>query len=238
VATAPEEEEFDDGNEPDPGVGIYRWRLASALAGRGRKSNGELLPDRVRYRAPPADADSNASIRSLAFSPDGSVLAAGLWRTQVLRWEFPSGRALPSLAVPPRQVKTRRGYLPFVPPAWRLAFSPDGQTVAAADETVTLYDATTAATRATLPAGPAVRYGLGRPAGTYVHDLAFHPTEQMLATVCGDAVLRWWDGTTAAARESFDCGVGPLTAVAFSPDGCVCAAAGANGQVALVDVDR
>lgn len=238
VVAAGGEEEGGEEDEPEPGIGIYRWRVEAAMAGRGPTVRGDLLPGKVVFRAPPSDVDADDSRRSLAVSPNGNILAAGLWRTQVFRWEFPSGRTLPPLVVTPRQVKTRRGDPPFVPPAWRLAFSADGQTVAVADETVTLFDVGTVAVRATLPAGPAVRYGLGRPAGPYVHDLAFHPTERLLATACGDAILRWWDGTTGAAREAFNCGIGPLTAVAFSPDGCVCAAAGGKGQVALLDVDR
>jgi WD40 repeat protein len=223
--------------EEDVRCGVYRWRVSSLLAGRGRKSNGEFLP-REFVATPRPTVWSHDSNRSLAFSPGGTVLAAGLWRDQVPRWAFPSGAALPSVIVKQRPTKVRRGHPPPAPLAWRLAFSADGQTLAVADETVTLYETGTVTRRAALPAGPAIRHGIGRPPGPYVHDLAFHPSEPLLATACGDEVLHWWDGVTGAERATFDCGIGPLTAVAFSPDGCVCAAAGEGGRVALVDVDR
>ncbi|MFO0842836.1 MAG: hypothetical protein U0797_10635 [Gemmataceae bacterium] len=223
--------------EEDTRSGIYWWRVNSVLAGRGPRSNGEFLPEKRYLPTPRPDVWNYNSARSLAFTPDGTVLAAGLWQAQVSRWEFASGRGLPPLGVTPRRAKSRRRH-PAPTPAWRLAFSADGQTLAVADETVTFYEANTAAPRATLPAGPSVRHGPGRPPGPSVLDLSFHSSESLLATACGDEVLRWWDGLTGAARQTFDCGVGPLTAVAFSPDGCVCAAGGEGGHVALVDVDR
>jgi WD40 repeat protein len=226
----------------EPGVGqpngVYRWRVDSALAGRGPKLHRGLLPEEELITPHPVDVSPQDSSRTLAFSRDGSVLAGGLWRGQVPLWEFPSGQALPPLSVTPRRVKRSRHHPDPAPPPWRLAFSADGRTLAVADESVTLYEVSTGTPRAALPAGPAVSYALGHPPGPYVHDLAFHPSEPLLATACGDEVLRWWDGRTGSARQTFDCGVGPLTAVAFSPDGCVCAAAGDKGRVALVDVDR
>jgi hypothetical protein len=201
--------------------GIYRWNVESILKGSGRKSKGRFLPDSAVLPMPVPDVSGTEELgeglgRTLAFSPDGSSLAAGLWNAGVLRWGFPSGAELPA----PRS-KARPE-----PRAWRLAPSPDGRTLAVADKSVILYDVLTAAPRVTLP----------HPRSRSVLDLAFDPSGGVLATACGDRSVRWWDGTTGTARETFDWKIGRVTAVAFSTDGCLCAAAGEKGRIAVWDV--
>jgi hypothetical protein len=212
-----------------PRVGLYRWGVDAVLRGRGPKSAGALLPEPGFFlRMPGPDVIEWAKFgHSLAFAPGGGMLAAGLWNARVLCWEFPSGRELPG----PRLKKKRRN-----PRAWRLAFSPDGRMLAAADEGVALYDTGVAAPRAALPAGPPVTELEGAPARPTVFDLALDPSGRLLATACGEPLVRWWDASTGAKRETFDWGIGGVTAVAFSADGCVCAAGGEDGQVAVWDV--
>jgi WD40 repeat protein len=220
VNTAEEEDASDDA-----ATGIYHWSVARVVRNRGSKYEGHLLPDRGYL--PLANPDVQAVYglgKSLTFAPDGSTLAAGLWKDRVLCLEFPSGKGRPTPAV-----GTRRNL-----GGWPLAFSPDGGALAVADETVTLYEAGTGDQRVVLPAGPAVRvFRASRPV---VRDLAFDPTGRILATANGDPVVRWWDGATGSPLRSFDWGIGPVAAVAFSPDGCLCAAAGERGRVAVWDV--
>src|SRR5262249_61155907 len=89
--------------------------------------------------------------KSLALTPDGSTLAAGLWKDRILCLEFPSGKGRPTPAVGKRR---NLG-------GWPLAFSPDGGALAVGDETVTLYEASTGGRRVVLPAGPAGRFYRG-----------------------------------------------------------------------------
>jgi len=58
----------------------------------------------------------------------------------------------------------------------------------------------------------------------------------LLALACGDPLVRWSDGTTGPGRGEFDCDIGDATAVAFSPDGHLCAAGGQDGRVAIWEV--
>jgi hypothetical protein len=219
--------DVDDEAADAPRLGVYRWSVQAFVNGRGPKSGGRLLPEAGFFLPMPGpDVFGWAKFgRPLAAAPDGSALAAGLWNNRLVGWRLPEGGPLPA----PRLRKRKQ------PIAWRLAFSPDGRTLAAADETVTFYDTATGKPRATLPPGPNATYETLRPA-PFVFDLAYHPSGRLLATACGDAVARWWDATTGAARATFECGVGGVTAVAFSPDGRLCAAGGQGGRVAVWDV--
>src|SRR5262245_11410856 len=172
-------------------TGIYCWSLARVLKGRGKTWDKHLLADK-RF-LPLADPDVQAWHgvgKSLAISPDGSALAVGLWKDRVRYVEFPSGIDRPAPAV-----GTRRNL-----GAWPLAHSPDGRTLAVADETVTLYDASTGASRVVLPPGPPVQaFVHGRKPRPIVRDLAFSPNGRLLATIHGDPVVRWWDAASGAA---------------------------------------
>jgi WD40 repeat protein len=215
----------DDEEADAPRVGIYRWSVPAILRGRGPRSGGRLMPDPGFFLPMPRpDVFGWQRFgRGLAFAQGGGLLAAGLWNARVLGWQLPSGRPLPA----PRLKRRRR------PRAWRLGFSPDGRTLAVADEVVTLYEAATGSPRVVLPPGPAaVAHEAERP-GPNVFDLAFDPSGRLLATACGDRLVRLWDGATGAARGEVDCGVGGVTAVGFSPDGGLCAAGGREGRVAV-----
>ncbi len=209
-------------------LGVFRWTLKAVQNGRGKKSAGRLLPDKDFFLQMPQLGvfDWARFGNPFVISPDGSALAAGFWNERVLSWDVSSGAARPEI-----KVKKRKD-----PTAWRLAFSPDGQTLAVADETVTLYHVATAKPRTTLPRGPAFKHQ-SLPKRPLVFDVAFHPSGRTFATANGDSLVRIWDAQTGAERETYDWGVGSITAVAFSPDGNLCAAGGQHGQVAVWDVD-
>lgn len=152
------------------------------------------------------------STSALAFSPDGRRLVG----------VRPGGLDVWDVDTLARKTWRRR-----VTPAGPLAFSPDGQVLAAAVEgtTVTLLDVgdwTTA---------PTVRAEWLTPATS----LLFHPDGRLL-TAGHDGVVRLWNSTGGHPIDSFDWSVGPLHSIAIAPDGLTCAVGGEGGRVAVWDV--
>jgi WD40 repeat protein len=208
-------------------IGVFRWTVERLLKGRGAKSDSQFLPDPDCFHLMPRpDVFDWARFgHPFVVAPDGSALAAGFWNDRVLSWDLTSGAARPELKLKKRKEPT----------AWRLAFAPDGRTLAVADETVTLHDVASGKAQVTLPPGPVFKHeSLKR--RPLVFDVAFDPSGRLLATANGDSIVRLHDAQTGTERETYDWGVGNITAVAFSPDGHLCAAGGQHGQVVVWDV--
>jgi WD40 repeat protein len=223
--------------------GVYRWDVAAAF----RHREWTFIPPGPDILPAPGP------VTCLAFSPDGGTLTAGLDDGAVSRWEFATGRRLSPLGPRPRTAAGRAGSRPRRSPGeaepgpgvQRLAFSPDGATLAvAAGRLVTLFGTATARRRATLAHpnlvsgrffhGPGTRpEGHSLPTG----GLAFHPSGGWLATVCGDPSVRLWDVATGAAYRELRWDIGELDAVTFAPDGCLGAAGSRDGNIVIWDVD-
>lgn len=215
----------DDEDKHAADLGFYRWSVSALRKGRGPSSRDRRLPDAdffLSTRQP--DVVGNFP-RSIVLSPGDNLLAGGFWEQGIPIWELPSGRLR-------TEIRPRRRTLSA---AWRLAFSPDGQTLAIADKTVTLHDVDTGKQRVALPPGPKVNPPWLHRFAPCVLDLAYHPSAPLLATACGDSIVRWWHGTTGEERGTFDWDIGKITAVTFSPDGSLCAAGGEAGRVAIWD---
>ncbi len=184
---------------------------------------------------------TSGMVKSIAFSPDGGLLACGGSRSrgddvpagEVMIWETDSGKESATLEAPPGDVQ-------------RVAFSPDGRSLAAASDqlvrgAMVVWDVATGRERYSADA---------LPAGAL--DLAYSPDGRLLAVVVGDmnwrnlvAILRGRDPEQLkGAEESFrpgdvnfyDAQTGeplgilphnvPLQRLAFSPRGKYLATAG------------
>jgi WD40 repeat protein len=184
----------------------------------------------------PAEAAPNSILRvydtvglpqGLAFSPDGTLLAANDCKLvevvgqcvegAIQLWELPSGRAIAEL----------EGHNSFV---WNVAFSPNGDRLASAsaDNTIILWD---------LETGQPIGQQLTNHGGP-VRRLDFSPDGSLLASGGFDNLVFLWDVETEQALG------GPLVThpnnvlgVDISPDGKRLASASQDGSIVISEID-
>jgi WD40 repeat protein len=199
-----------DNDEDGFGEGVALWDVAAVLRA---PASGPGQPRWVGRQAATLLPNDDAPSCSLAFSPDGRTLAVGSV-ARVRRWDLATGGELPALSLG----QTQRYWV------GRLSCSPDGKTLAATVNAALFFlDVETGAARA-IP-------------GAWIHDLAFHPGGRLLATVYLDRNVTFWDVASGKKQQAFTGDVEGLACVAFSPDGCTCAAGGAEGRVVQWDVE-
>ncbi|EIC28174.1 DUF4082 domain-containing protein [Methylomicrobium album] len=160
-------------------------------------------------QALPAQAESPA--QGILFGPDGKTLAS-VSDDSVKIWDTSAGsvRLTLSQTVPMRV----------------LAFSPDGNWLAAADEeaAVTLIDARSGSVARQLATGQEA-----------VNAMSFSPDGKWLATGGQDGRTKLWDPATGEEAAALP-GNAAVTALAFSPDGNWLATGSENEQVFLWNV--
>jgi WD40 repeat protein/serine/threonine protein kinase len=153
-------------------------------------------------------------VHSVAFSPDGRLLASGGQDWTVRLWDAATGQL----------VRTLRGHIEQV---HSVSFSPDGQRLASAsgDSSVKIWDVTT-----------------GKEVLTYeghvlaVNSVVFSPTGKEVATAGEDNTVRIW-GATGVDRLVIQTHLEGMTVkqIAFRPDGRHLAGMGQNGEVKIWD---
>ena len=161
-------------------------------------------------------------VLSVAFSPDGTLLASGGEDTDVFLWEVTTRQSLVQLDFHLAAVN-------------KVVFSPDGETFASgsADSTIVLWDVSD---RDRL--GVPVRLLTGH--NSTVYDLAFppNPDSQLLASASADKTVILWDlsviqplGKPLRGHKSNSI----VRNVTFSPDGKLVASASNDPNVILWD---
>jgi WD40 repeat protein/serine/threonine protein kinase/tetratricopeptide (TPR) repeat protein len=155
--------------------------------------------------------------RAIAFSPDGRLLAAGSGFVAV-----PATLTLLDVASGRERLTLSTG-VPAI--AQRVAFSPDGRTVALALSwgQIFLWDVQTGKLRNCLKGHTG-----------YIDFPAFHPDGKILAsTNNGDGSISLWDLATGQERMVLNGHADGANFVAFSPDGTIMASAGGDRLVKL-----
>jgi WD40 repeat protein len=164
---------------------------------------------------------------SVAFSPDGKLIATGADDGSVRLYDV-------SDPAHPRPLTSEHA---SGSPVYTVAFAPDGATVAAAstDNLVRLWHVTGGASPALTP--------LGQPLGgmaSYAIGLAFSPDSRLLAVGSADKTVHLWDvaspGQPIALGQPLTGPSGDVSAAAFSPDGKTLAVGVTDGTVWLWNV--
>ena len=200
--------------------------------------------------APPEAAYGTAE-SSVAFSPDGGMLA-GVTEGVVKTWEIASGDPVAPLtdlgtgalcvefspggdhlAIGCTDgsvlVYDRGGELTFTLEGHTdyvrdLAFTPAGGILASGsdDGTVRLWD---------MASGDLIREITGHP--DYVRSVAFGPSGQLIATACDDGVVRLWDADNGELLRELKGHTDYVRSVAISPDGSLVASGSDDTTVRL-----
>ncbi len=193
------------------------------------------------------------SVRSVAFSPDSTMLASGSQDSTIKLWDIATKENIATLRHTHRvrsvafstdsktlasgahdgtvrlwdiATKENIATLEEHTRAVRVAFSPDSTMLASGsqDSTIKLWDIATKENIATL------RH-------THrVHSVAFSPDRKILASGSSDRTVKLWDIATGQNIATLERHTRPVYSVAFSPDGTMLASGASDSTIKLWDV--
>nr|WSZ95896.1 TIR domain-containing protein [Streptomyces sp. NBC_00857] len=198
--------------------------LAAARSGPGERAQVWDIGDTTRPTLLGTLDGASDGHQDLAFSPDGTLLAAPTQAGGIRLWWV-------ARHAPPRPA----GDLPTAKGTSALAFGPQGRTLLVGDETGTI------STWDVSRPGRPVRQGVSTRHTGAITGLAFHPGGELMATAGLDGRIRLWDVRNPARPVEVtalsDGGLYPHATVGFSPDGRLLAVSDSAGT-RLWTVDR
>ncbi len=159
-------------------------------------------------------ASTNTWVRSLAFSPDGTMIVAGLFDQTVQLWRVSDFKLL----------KTFTGHTNWV---WGVAFSPDGQSVASASNDGTL--------RIWPVNGDTASMVISQGAGS-IRAVAFSPDGQFVAAGLDNGDVNLWRTSDGSLVRTMTGHTDWVRCIAFSPDGKLLATGGFDTTIRLWNV--
>ena len=192
----------------------------SATTGSTTSTMTPPHPSLLEYWSQP-DIQSNVLgrhatwVRSVAFSPDGKLLASGSWDTTIGLWNVETGREIRVLTGHTRGVES-------------VAFSPDGKLLASGswDNTIGLWNVET---------GREIRVLTGHTRG--VESVAFSPDGKLLASGSWDTTIGLWNVETGREIRVLTGHTRGVNSVAFSPDGRLLASGSDDKTIRLWNVE-
>jgi WD40 repeat protein len=153
------------------------------------------------------------SVFSVAFSPDGRLLASGSEDSTIKLWEVATGSL----------VRTLSGHTSWVR---SVAFSPDGRLLASGSyKEIKLWD---------VASGSLVRTLSGHT--SWVRSVAFSPDGRLLASGSEDSTIRLWEVASGREVRTLSGHTDEVRSVAFSPDGRLLASGSNDWTIKLWDV--
>lgn len=158
--------------------------------------------------------EAGSRVNSVAFSPNGKILASGLWDNIVRLWEVSTGSLI-------RTLEGHRGVI------FPVVFSPDGSILASAsqDTTIRLWQVPTGSSKWTLK-GHSVSVG----------SVAFSPDGKILASSSDDKTIRLWDVALGSCLQIIEEHNNGVRSVTFSPDSKILASASDYEPIQLWDI--
>jgi WD40 repeat protein len=197
------------------------------------------------------------TVSSVAFSPDGSLLAAGIANGDIRMWRVADGEPL----------LTCQGHTNW---PWAIAFSPDGNILASGsqDQTVRLWDISTGQCSLVLQGhtswiksvafnsnGSLLVSGSNdrsirlwnvstgecikvlQEHSDWVWSVAFSSNDRTLASGSGDGTIKLWDTTTGLCLKTLEGHTNSVKTIVFSPDGNILASGSFDQTVRLWDIN-
>jgi WD40 repeat protein len=174
-----------------------------------------VVADGGQAQAPAELKGHTALIYSLAFSPDGKLLATASFDNTIKLWDSQAGY---------KEVRTLTGH---AGPVYCVAFHPDGKTLASSstDQTIRIWN---------VADGKQVRELKGH--GGIVDSIAFSPDGKLLASGSADKTVRLWNPADGKEVKNLGAHGNSVYSVTFSPDGKLLASAGADALVKIWEV--
>ena len=153
-------------------------------------------------------------VSSVAFSPDGTILASGSWDDTIKLWDIKTGT----------KIRTLTGHKYWVR---SVAFSPDGTTLASGseDRTIKLWNVKTGTEIRTLTGHELV-----------VTAVAFSPDGTTLASGSYDYTIKLWNVKTGTEIRTLTGHWKVVSSVVFSPDGTILASGSWDDTIKLWNI--